>query len=545
MDLTRKRVLVVDDHPGMLSSLRHALAACGISTAHAVRNAQEAIERLRNMRYDLVLADYDLGAGPDGQQLLEHCRSKRLLAPTAAFVLVTAERGYDRVMSAAEFTPDDYLVKPFTEDTLKLRLERVLAKKESLATVHTLAGQGRHEELLEACDRVAAAEPRHAIELARVKGEALLALGRYPAARAHYESMLALRPLPWARLGLALALEGAGEIERARQQVVELLGDAPEYLSAYDALARMHEKSSNDGDAKAVLRMALEVSPNALHRHKSIGEIALRSKDLETAEAAFGAVVRKGRHAFNRSPDDHLKLSQVLMERSKFSQALETLADAKTSFESSAQTRVSAAALESLVYHKAGNPRESRKALDAALATAEQAGLKLPDAAALDLARACYLNRREHEGSELVTRLVSNNHDDARLLGEVRRVFAEADLEEQGESLIGRCVEDAVSINNRGVALAKEGDLEGAIELLEEAAGRMPENAHIVMNSAHSLIAHMQMNGVEPQRLARVQHHLECIRVKSPNHPKYVQVASLYAGLMKANAAPEDRRRHA
>ena len=39
-------------------------------------------------------------------------------------MMVTAERTYDRVMSAAELAPDDYLVKPFTEETLRLRLVR-------------------------------------------------------------------------------------------------------------------------------------------------------------------------------------------------------------------------------------------------------------------------------------------------------------------------------------------------------------------------------------------------------------------------------------
>jgi len=48
--------------------------------------------------------------------------------------------------------------------------------------------------------------------------------------------------------------------------------------AAYDALSQLHDRNANDGDAKTVLRMALEVSPNAVHRHKAIGTIALRSK---------------------------------------------------------------------------------------------------------------------------------------------------------------------------------------------------------------------------------------------------------------------------
>lgn len=535
MDLSKKRVLVVDDRPGMLSSLRHALTACGISSAHTVRTAHDAVQRLRNMRYDIVLADFDLGVGPDGQQLLEHCRCEALLAPTAVFVMITAERSYDRVMSAAEFAPDDYLVKPFTEDTLRLRLVRALERRQVLAPVFALGAQQQHDEVVRACDRLTVEAPRHAMELARIKGEALLAAGRYPEALALFDQMLSLRPIPWARLGRARAQEAMGEVEAARIALTELLADAPEYLAAYDALVQLHQRTANDADAKAVLRMALEVSPNAVHRHKIVGEIALRTKDLEVAEAALGTVVRKNRNGFVRSADDHLKLARVLLERNKFAQALETLAETKRSFGEVGAVRACAAAIECQVYSKAGNPRESRKALDEALAAGQGGDRHLPAETALALARACFENKREHEGTALAKQVVSNNHDDAGLLAQVRQMFEQLDRAEQGETLIERCVKDAVAINNEGVGRAKQGDLEGAIELLEEAARTMPDNAHIVMNAAHALIAHMQVHGLQDDKRSRVESYIARIRERQPRHPKYLQVVGLYAALLDSN----------
>jgi len=536
MDLTRKRVLVVDDHPGMLASMRRALEACGIGNANTVRNAHEAVQRLRNMRYDIVLADFDLGPGPDGQQLLEHCRGEQLLAPAAVFVMVTAERAYDRVMSAAEFAPDDYLVKPFTEDMLRLRLTRALERKQALAAVHALRAKERHEELIAACDRLSVAEPRHALELARMKGEALLRLERHAEARAVYERVLALRPVPWARLGRALAQEGLGEIAPARDALTELLSDAPEYLAAYDALSRLHSRTANDADAKAVLHMAIEVSPNALHRHKAIGAIALKSSDLEAAEAAYSTVVRKGRNGFVRDAGDHLTLSRILLERNKFAQALETLADVKKTFRDAPAAKASACAVESMIHSKAENPREARRALDEALKLAKESDVPLPRETALELARACYLHKREQDGAELVRELVSNNHDDETLLADVRQMYGQLDREEQGENLIERTVADAVRINNEGVERAKNGDLDGAIELLDEAAASMPDNAHIVMNAAHALIAHMQVHGLQAEKQARVAEYIARVRARNPSHPKYLQVVDLYARLTAEHA---------
>jgi DNA-binding response OmpR family regulator len=534
MDLTRSRTLVVDDHPGMLASLSRALEACGIRSPQAVRSAREAVARLRNMRYDIVLADFDLGLGPDGQQLLEYCRNERLLAPTAVFMMVTAERAYDRVMSAAELAPDDYLVKPFTEETLRLRLVRALERKKALAEIHELRASGRHEALLQACDRLIGAEPRFAFELARIKGDALLALARHGEAQAVFEQVLHARAVPWARLGMARALEGLGRYAEARSILTELLADAPEYLAAYDQLSQLHGRCDNEDDAKAVLQMALEVSPNAVHRHKTIGALALRARDLETAEAAYNNVVRKSRHGFAPNPDDHLTLSRIYMDRAKYSQALDTLAEARRTFPASATVQASACAVESLVHSRAQNPRDARKALDEALAAANAQGVDLARDIVLDLARACYLNKREAEGAALMRRLVSNNHDDSQLLDQVRRMYRDIDREEQGETLVERCIDDAVRINNEGVALAKSGDLDGAIERLQEAAETMPDNAHIVMNAAHALVSHMQVHGLQADKRDRVEAYLRRVHLRHPEHPKYLQVAELYRQLLQA-----------
>jgi len=538
LDLSRKRVLVVDDHPGMLNSLRRALEMCGISGAHAVRSAQEAVARLRNMRYDIVLADFDLGLGPDGQQLLEYCRAEQLLVPTAIFVMVTAERAYDRVMSAAETAPDDYLVKPFTEETLRLRLVRALERSRSLATARELQLKGQFADLVQVCDRLIASEPRHALELARMKGDALLALGRHQQALAAFEQMAQGRSLPWARLGIARAHAGLGMLDQARTDLTELLADAPEFLAAYDVLAQLHDRCRNDEDAKAVLKMAIEVSPNIIRRHKAVGDIALRTHDLETAEAALSTVVRKSRHAFVREPDDHLKLSRIYMEREKYAQALDTLADAKKAFHGSMAVKASACAVETLIHSKAQNPREARRTLDEALQAAKSVERPLDAEAALELAQACYMQNREHDAVELVQQVVSNNHDDSAVLADVRAMFDKLDRGDQGESLIERCVSNAVSVNNEGVARAKNGDLDGAIELLEEAARTMPDNVQIVMNAAHSLIAHMQMHGLQNDKLQQVKTYLDRVAERNPAHPKYLQVFGLYAQLIKKSGAP-------
>ena len=152
------------------------------------------------------VARHEHRSRPDGQQLLEHCRREQLLAPAAVFLMVTAERGYDRVMSAAEMAPDDYLVKPFTEETLRLRLTRAIGRKHALAAIQELRARGEHAALIAACERQSTVDPQHASELGRMKADALLALGRYREACDEFERLVAAHAAPWARLGMARAL---------------------------------------------------------------------------------------------------------------------------------------------------------------------------------------------------------------------------------------------------------------------------------------------------------------------------------------------------
>ena len=136
MDLSERRGLLIDDMPEMRSTMRIQLADAGLEKCDAARNVKEAVERLTENRYDLIVCDYNLGQGADGQQLLELVRRRQLLPLSTAFLMVTGESGYEQVSTAAEYAPDDYLIKPFTSGMLGTRLERILEKKDALKPVY-------------------------------------------------------------------------------------------------------------------------------------------------------------------------------------------------------------------------------------------------------------------------------------------------------------------------------------------------------------------------------------------------------------------------
>ncbi|HWJ93983.1 MAG TPA: response regulator, partial [Telluria sp.] len=130
VDWASKSYLVVDDFAGVRQLLRESLRSLGAKTIDQATSGGEAMGLLGKIRYDVVLCDYNLGEGKNGQQVLEEARMRNLINPSTVWMMVSAEKSVESVMGAAEHQPDAYLLKPITEAVLITRLNRVSHKKQ-------------------------------------------------------------------------------------------------------------------------------------------------------------------------------------------------------------------------------------------------------------------------------------------------------------------------------------------------------------------------------------------------------------------------------
>lgn len=129
-DWADKHYLLVDDFIGIRILLRESLRNLGARHIDQAASGGEAMKLLAKTRYDVVLCDYNLGEGKNGQQVLEETRVRNLTAPSSVWLMVSAEKSVESVMGAAEHQPDAYLIKPITEGVLLTRLNRVWHKKQ-------------------------------------------------------------------------------------------------------------------------------------------------------------------------------------------------------------------------------------------------------------------------------------------------------------------------------------------------------------------------------------------------------------------------------
>ncbi|MHB1290892.1 MAG: tetratricopeptide repeat protein [Sulfuricella sp.] len=522
-----KTFLVVDDVVSMRSSLRNTISTLGGTRIDMAGNGIEAINRLEQRAYDIILCDYDLGGGKDGQQLLEEAKRRKLVKNSTIFMMVTAERGYEKVVSAAELAPDDYLIKPFAGEVLRLRLEHLAQKKAYFSPVYALMDEQDYRRAIEFCDGLLKSPNQYKIDLMRLKAELCLLLGDYSAAGALYEQILTIREIPWARMGLAKALYHQNNFADAANIFQQVTENTPNYMEAYDWLAKSHSAAGDEQAAQRTLMVAAEKSPRLLQRRKTLGEIAYRNDDLETAQNSYEAVLEFGKNSAFTSPEDYANLSRVFIDQGKCDQAMTVMKDARKTFKNSPESLLHGAVMDSLAHHKSGNTEAAEEALKQALEHFEACDNK-QGGLSLDIARSCFQLGDEETGKKVVQDFIQNNHDDKKIHLHAEDMFRKIGLHNKGKEIITNSSRAVIALNNQAVRMAQAGDLRGSVELLMQAVAKYQENTVIVLNAAHAILAYMQTQGWDEELGKSAKEYLATVNGRDPDNQKYLMLADLY-----------------
>ena len=114
------RVLVADDSSTMRKIILRSLQAVGVPEATEAADGSEAVSLFNPGDFDLVLTDWNM-PGKTGLEVIQEIRQKDANVP---IIMITTEAEKGRVMQAIQAGVSDYLVKPFTADTLREKLEK-------------------------------------------------------------------------------------------------------------------------------------------------------------------------------------------------------------------------------------------------------------------------------------------------------------------------------------------------------------------------------------------------------------------------------------
>ncbi|HTP38313.1 MAG TPA: chemotaxis response regulator CheY [Steroidobacteraceae bacterium] len=118
------RFLVVDDFSTMRRIVKNLLQDLGFANIAEADDGKTALPMLQNGNFDFVITDWNMPLMP-GLDLLKAIRADERLKALPV-LMVTAEAKREQIVEAAAAGVSGYVVKPFTAEVLKQKLEKIL-----------------------------------------------------------------------------------------------------------------------------------------------------------------------------------------------------------------------------------------------------------------------------------------------------------------------------------------------------------------------------------------------------------------------------------
>ncbi|MBT9506181.1 tetratricopeptide repeat protein [Rhodoferax sp.] len=532
--LKQAQILIIDDFQGMRTMLRDIVKAMGVTKIDTANSGKEAISQLRTNKYDIVICDYNLGPGQNGQQVLEESKLLKYIGVSTIWVMVTAEKTVDMVMGAAEVKPDDYLLKPINQSLLESRLEKQIVRKQSLRGIETAINAQDYLAALAECDQQLKAQALNPQEILRIKSDLLMTLGEHDAAKTLFESVLASRSVPWAKTGLGKIHFQTGDYDSAKEIFRQVLEENRMYMEASDWLAKTLNSLGEGDKAQQVLMDAVKLSPNSSVRQRSLGEIAYKNGSLDVAKAAFEKTIKISEFSPHKNPAAYAGLAKVFSAQDSPDEALKVLQRSKKEFKGNPEASIQTAAAESAVYKKMGQMEKAETAMADAEALMSTMSSQISNEASMAMAASLFELGHKEKAFGLLRDIVKNNHESAEILRQVEAVFEGAQLGGEGQAVLNESRQEVININNQGVMLAKKGEFQEGVALLRGAVKDLPNSEVIIMNLCGLLIGLMSKEGPNDLLLREATELLECVRRLNPANKKSQMYASALARLERA-----------
>lgn len=511
-------VLVVESQPTMRTQLRNMLASIGYESAQFAVSASMAARRLRERPYDLILCEYHLGDGQDGQHLLEDLRQHEIIPLDTLFVMISGETNYERVVSTCELAPNDYILKPLTAETLRVRLQRAFAKRDAFLPAWQSMALGDTVGAIAWCRDARDRHPQYIIDFMRLQAQLHLSIGQLDESESLYRQILDAKPIPWAELGLARVLMLRKHHVEAEQILAHLVAAHDRFIEAYDLLSRVREESGRADAARDTLLAATQRSPYRIGRLRHLGELSLEVGDAAAAESTFAEVVRKGKYSDFADPEDHVRLVQAQLAQMKLDSAATSIADLDRSLGRQPKGELCKALCHALLHARSGDLERAREALHSA-SKATRRGAQLSVGLRQELVKACFDHQLGDEGSELVVDILRTAADE-RSIESTRALLKARGLEALSKQIEARVQDEVKSLITTGAEKARAGDFDGAVAEMMNAARKMPGNPQVLFNAALALMRHIEHRGWNDAFAAQARNLIDRARKLSPASPR-------------------------
>lgn len=120
------KILIVDDFSTMRRIIKNLLRDLGFTNTHEADDGMTALPMLRSGDFAFLVTDWNM-PGMTGISLLKEVRADPRLAALPV-LMVTAEAKRDQIIEAAQAGVNGYVVKPFTAQVLKEKIDKIFER---------------------------------------------------------------------------------------------------------------------------------------------------------------------------------------------------------------------------------------------------------------------------------------------------------------------------------------------------------------------------------------------------------------------------------
>ncbi len=496
----KKKCLVVDDMSELRGSIKRMLKVFGVEHVDTAANGEEAVELCSATSYDIVLCDYNLGKGKDGQQILEELRYRGLLKNTSLYIMITAESSRDMVLGALEYQPDDYMTKPITQSSLRARLDKSLVRHEALYAIKQAIDKKKYEKAVELCEQTMAEEGRYEGQCLNMQAELYQRLEQYDNAKGVYEKVLDENDnAVWAKLGMGKAHLALKEYDEAEEILKEVIDIDTRYVEAHDLLVICYNEQGDSIRAQAEMSKACEVSPKSVLRQRRLAALAKKNQDIDTSVKAARNTVKLGNNSCYESPTDYFNLAGRLADSmaangsdSRSSkEAFEILQKAEQKYPRDRSIDLQVASVKSRVFSAKNDTAEAEKWEDKARDIYSEIEDDVGIDASLEFAHTLMASGDDKEAREIFKRIVAENPDNAEIAEQIDSLSDEP-VSKQGKKQVA-------DLTKKGIRFYDGKQFDEAIHVFKNAVSIFPKHIGLNLNLVQVILAECDANGVQRQ----------------------------------------------
>jgi DNA-binding response OmpR family regulator/Tfp pilus assembly protein PilF len=538
-----KRCLIIDDFPEIRGSLSRALKNFGAKSVDTAADGEDAIKLCTSHKFDIVICDYNLGSGKDGQQVLEEVRFLRVLMMTSLFVMITGEQSREMVLGALECQPDDYITKPYTQASLKLRLNKAVVRHQALLHIKQAISDGDYRKGLEYCNQMIKEGSKYSSAALKIKGQLHFLLKQLNEAKQVYESVLDKKPVVWAKLGMGKTLMEMGKLDGAEDMFKSIVAEDDRYIEAHDHLAEVYEKRKDLVSAQKSIEHATQISPKSVLRHRKLAKLAEFNNDDETALKSYQQSIKWGFNSVHESEQDYFDYARKVANvtsgedssnsKSLLKQANTFLDRARKRYANKEEVGVQAQMVETQLLLATGDEKKAQASLQKSREMYNDLAVP-PVEASLEFARTLHAADEEQEARKLLTNLALRHEGNEEIMQIIDSITSEP-ISEAGKSV-------ATRLTKEGISSYEEKSFDQAIQVFNEALATYPNHVGLNLNLIQAVIADTDSNGFNEKNEALVKRSLRSVGTLSEGHKaekryKFLlkQVQKFFPDLAKAS----------